>query len=144
MIVTCQVGLRGYLASRILAQKGYKVKNLDGGYKLYKSVSGKSKGMIGKINKLFARIEAKNFLKELLTMNEITVYTTNTCPYCHMVKNFLSEKGMLFKEVNVQQDPAAGQRLVETTGQMGVPQTNVNGQWVLGFDPSRIMSLIHE
>ncbi|MET1249020.1 glutaredoxin family protein [Sporolactobacillus sp. STCC-11] len=77
-------------------------------------------------------------------MNEITVYTTNTCPYCHMVKNFLSEKGLPFKEVNVQQDQAAGQRLVETTGQMGVPQTNVNGQWVLGFDPSRIMSLIHE
>ncbi|MET1249021.1 FAD-dependent oxidoreductase [Sporolactobacillus sp. STCC-11] len=38
LIVTCQVGLRGYLASRILAQKGYKVKNLDGGYKLYKSI----------------------------------------------------------------------------------------------------------
>ncbi|RYL88453.1 glutaredoxin family protein [Sporolactobacillus sp. Y61] len=77
-------------------------------------------------------------------MNEITVYTTNTCPFCHMVKNFLREKGLLFKEVNVQQDPAAGQRLVETTGQMGVPQTNVNGQWVLGFDPNRIMSLIHD
>lgn len=77
-------------------------------------------------------------------MNEITVYTTNTCPFCHMVKNFLREKGLFFKEVNVQQDPAAGQRLVETTGQMGVPQTNVNGQWVLGFDPNRIMSLIHD
>ncbi|WP_010631442.1 FAD-dependent oxidoreductase [Sporolactobacillus vineae] len=38
LIVTCQVGLRGYLASRILAQKGYRVKNLDGGYKLYKTV----------------------------------------------------------------------------------------------------------
>jgi NADPH-dependent 2,4-dienoyl-CoA reductase/sulfur reductase-like enzyme/rhodanese-related sulfurtransferase len=38
LIVTCQVGLRGYLAARILAQKGYSVKNLDGGYKLYKSV----------------------------------------------------------------------------------------------------------
>ncbi|RYL92304.1 hypothetical protein EWI07_09705 [Sporolactobacillus sp. THM7-4] len=38
LIVTCQVGLRGYLATRILAQNGYKVKNLDGGYKLYKTV----------------------------------------------------------------------------------------------------------
>jgi NADPH-dependent 2,4-dienoyl-CoA reductase/sulfur reductase-like enzyme/rhodanese-related sulfurtransferase len=38
LIVTCQVGLRGYLAARILTQKGYSVKNLDGGYKLYKSV----------------------------------------------------------------------------------------------------------
>lgn len=38
IIVTCQVGLRGYLAARILSQKGYKVKNLDGGYKLYSTV----------------------------------------------------------------------------------------------------------
>ncbi|SHJ93031.1 CoA-disulfide reductase [Tepidibacter formicigenes] len=38
--VTCQVGLRGYLAARILMQNGYKVKNLDGGYKTYSSVFG--------------------------------------------------------------------------------------------------------
>ncbi|MCQ2010254.1 MAG: glutaredoxin domain-containing protein [Sporolactobacillus sp.] len=76
-------------------------------------------------------------------MNEITVYTTNTCPYCHMVKNFLKQQGLPFKEINVQQDQIAGQRLVETTGQMGVPQTSVNGQWVLGFDPNRIMSFVH-
>ncbi|KLI01321.1 CoA-disulfide reductase, partial [Sporolactobacillus inulinus CASD] len=37
LIVSCRVGLRGYLAARILAQKGYSVKNLDGGYKLYSS-----------------------------------------------------------------------------------------------------------
>ncbi|GGL53954.1 glutaredoxin family protein [Sporolactobacillus putidus] len=76
-------------------------------------------------------------------MNEIIVYTTNTCPYCHMVKNFLKKQGLPFQEVNVQQNPAAGQRLVETTGQMGVPQINVNGQWVLGYDPDRIMGFVH-
>jgi len=38
--VTCQVGLRGYLATRILKENGYKVKNLDGGYKLYSAVFG--------------------------------------------------------------------------------------------------------
>lgn len=38
LYVTCQVGLRGYLASRILMENGFKVKNLDGGYKLYSSV----------------------------------------------------------------------------------------------------------
>jgi NADPH-dependent 2,4-dienoyl-CoA reductase/sulfur reductase-like enzyme/rhodanese-related sulfurtransferase len=38
LIVTCQVGLRGYLAARILAQNGYQVSNLDGGFKLYKAV----------------------------------------------------------------------------------------------------------
>jgi CoA-disulfide reductase len=36
--VTCQVGLRGYLAARILTENGFRAKNLDGGYKLYSSV----------------------------------------------------------------------------------------------------------
>jgi CoA-disulfide reductase len=38
--VSCQVGLRGYLASRILKNNGYKVKNVDGGWKTYSSVYG--------------------------------------------------------------------------------------------------------
>ncbi|MBP1917393.1 glutaredoxin-like YruB-family protein [Lederbergia galactosidilyticus] len=76
-------------------------------------------------------------------MNQITVYTTSTCPYCDMMKNFLKEKEIPFKEVNVQQDPIAANRLVQTTGQMGVPQTEINGQWVLGFDPNRVMQLLN-
>ncbi|MFS0820356.1 glutaredoxin family protein [Bacillus sp. 1P02SD] len=77
-------------------------------------------------------------------MNHITVYTTNTCPYCGMMKNFLNENGLPFKEVNVQKDPVAANRLVKTTGQMGVPQTEINGQWVLGFDPEKVMQLVKQ
>lgn len=75
-------------------------------------------------------------------MNQITVYTTNTCPYCVMMKNFLKEQGLSFKEVNVQRDPIAANRLVAATGQLGVPQTEINGQWVLGFDPEEVMRLV--
>ncbi|MDY0406471.1 glutaredoxin domain-containing protein [Virgibacillus sp. 179-BFC.A HS] len=75
-------------------------------------------------------------------MNQITVYTTTTCPYCVMMKDFLREKGLPFSEVNVQQDRAAADRLVKTTGEMGVPQTEINGQWVLGFDPEKVMQLV--
>ncbi|WP_194542016.1 CoA-disulfide reductase [Paenibacillus sp. JZ16] len=38
LYVTCQVGLRGYLAARILAEHGFRVKNLDGGWKTYAAV----------------------------------------------------------------------------------------------------------
>lgn len=71
-------------------------------------------------------------------MNEITVYTTTTCPYCVMLKNFLNSEGLAYKEVNVQLDQQAANKLVATTGQLGVPQTEINGQWVLGFDPESI------
>lgn len=75
-------------------------------------------------------------------MNQITVYTTNTCPYCTMLKNFLNTQGLPYKEVNVQMDQVAANKLVQTTGQLGVPQTEINGQWVLGLDPETIMSLV--
>ncbi len=75
-------------------------------------------------------------------MNDITVYTTTTCPYCVMVTDFLKEKNIEFKEVNVQSDPAIMQKIVDETGQMGVPQTDINGEWVLGFDPNKLTSLI--
>lgn len=75
-------------------------------------------------------------------MNDITVYTTTTCPYCVMVTDFLNEQKVDFKEVNVQSDPALMQKLVGETGQMGVPQTKVNGEWVLGFDPNKIKGLL--
>ncbi|MEJ9150849.1 glutaredoxin family protein [Bacillus smithii] len=74
-------------------------------------------------------------------MKKVTVYTTTTCPYCVMLKNFLREQGISFTEVNVQLDPAAARKLVATTGQIGVPQTKIDGQWVLGFDPETIMQL---
>lgn len=76
--------------------------------------------------------------------NQVTVYSTNTCPYCDMMKNFLDQQNIPYTNVDVQKDPIAAKRLVETTGQMGVPQTNVNGQWVLGFDPNRVMKLLQK
>lgn len=75
-------------------------------------------------------------------MAKATVYTTSTCPYCTILTGYLEEQGIEYEEVNVQVNPEAGQRLVATTGQMGVPQTEINGQWVIGFDPERIQQAL--
>lgn len=77
-------------------------------------------------------------------MNEITVYVTDTCPYCEMMKNYLTENNLPFKEINVEKDPIMANRLVNTTGEMGVPQTEINGQWVLGFDPEKVNELVKQ
>lgn len=74
----------------------------------------------------------------------VTVYTTSTCPYCDMVKKFLDEQNVSYKEVNIQNDPEAAKRLVETTGQLGVPQTEIDGKWIIGFDPNSIMEVIKQ
>ncbi len=72
----------------------------------------------------------------------ITVYTTSTCPYCTMVKNFLNDKNVSFTEVNLQLEPEKMEYVLQNTGQMGVPQTEINGKWVIGFDPQNIEALL--
>jgi glutaredoxin 3 len=72
-------------------------------------------------------------------MNSVTVYTTTRCPYCVMLKNFLADQHIPFKEVNVETAPGMMEYIVRQIGQMGVPQTEINGKWILGFDPQGIM-----
>jgi glutaredoxin 3 len=55
-----------------------------------------------------------------------------------MVKEYLSQKGIDFKEHDVSLDHIAAQELVNRTGQMGVPVTVVNGQTIIGFDRARL------
>lgn len=76
-------------------------------------------------------------------MNIVTVYTTTRCPYCVMLKNFLTQQNIPYKEVNVEENPEIMHQLVRTTGQMGVPQSQVNGKWVVGFDPNGIMTALN-
>lgn len=75
-------------------------------------------------------------------MATATVYVTSTCPYCTMMTNYLEQQNIPYKTINVQTDREAGQRLVQTTGQMGVPQTEINGKWILGFDPAGVQQAL--
>ena len=72
----------------------------------------------------------------------ITVYTTSTCPHCTTVKNHLKRKGISFREVKVDKDASAATELQRQTGQTGVPQTDINGTFVLGADIPKINKLI--
>lgn len=64
----------------------------------------------------------------------VKVYTTQTCPYCTMAKNFLKENGVEFVEKNVAIDRAAAVEMVEKSGQMGVPVLDINGEIIIGFN----------
>lgn len=77
-------------------------------------------------------------------MKQVTVYSSNRCVYCVMVKNFLTQQNVPFQEVNVDDQPDIVQRLIQTTGRMGVPQTDINGNWVVGYDPNSIMKALEE
>ncbi len=64
----------------------------------------------------------------------VTVYSTPTCPWCSVVKKFLKENNVEFQEVNVASDKKAAKEMVEKSGQMGVPVTDVDGEIIVGFN----------
>ncbi len=58
----------------------------------------------------------------------ITIFTTNTCAYCGMVKKWLSAKGMTYEEVNLDQNPERQKEAFELSGSLTVPVTVVTKQ----------------
>ena len=73
---------------------------------------------------------------------EIKVYSTPTCPYCRMVKDYLKVKGVTFVNYDVSQDKDALDEMVKLSGQMGVPVVVINGEVTVGFDKNKIDSLL--
>jgi glutaredoxin-like YruB-family protein len=72
----------------------------------------------------------------------VTVYTTPTCTWCNTIKTYLDESGIRYTEVDVASNPAKAEEMVRKSGQQGVPQTDINGQIVVGFDKKRINELL--
>ncbi|MBN2025311.1 MAG: glutaredoxin family protein [Actinobacteria bacterium] len=67
-------------------------------------------------------------------MGEIRLYSTPSCPYCRMAKDFLTEEGVQFTAVDVSEDERAAQEMVDKSGQMGVPVMELENVIIVGFD----------
>lgn len=70
--------------------------------------------------------------------DKIKVYSTPTCPWCKKLKEYLGEKGVKFDSIDVSVDQEAAQKMVEKSGQRGVPQMEINGKMIVGFDQAAI------
>jgi glutaredoxin-like YruB-family protein len=77
-------------------------------------------------------------------MKEIKIYSTPTCPYCKMAKEYLSSKNIPYQDLDVSVDKAALEEMVKLSGQMGVPVIVIDGEVVMGFDKTKIDALISE
>ncbi len=73
---------------------------------------------------------------------KVVVYTTPTCSWCNAVKRHFQAKGIKFSEVDVSVNQKAAEEMVRKSGQQGVPQTDINGQIVVGFDKTKINALL--
>lgn len=76
------------------------------------------------------------------TVKRVTVYSTPTCSWCNTLKAWLRRNNIPFTDMDVSRDEHAAQELVRRTGQQGVPQTDINGQVVVGFNEQRLKELL--
>ena len=75
-------------------------------------------------------------------MVNVTVYSTNNCPWCTVAKNFLKEKNIKFIEKNVQNNREYAQEMIKKSGQMGVPVIEIGSEIIIGFDQAKIKQLL--
>jgi glutaredoxin-like YruB-family protein len=73
---------------------------------------------------------------------KIIVFTQATCPPCHALKDYLTQKGIQYEERDVGRDPAAVQELVNTYKSRTTPTLVVDGEVIVGFDPERLDQLL--
>jgi len=72
----------------------------------------------------------------------VTVYSTPSCSWCNTLKNHLNINGIKYTDVDVSKDQKAAEAMVRKSGQQGVPQTDINGQIIVGFDKNKINALL--
>jgi glutaredoxin-like YruB-family protein len=68
----------------------------------------------------------------------VIVYSGPGCPACGTAKAYLRRRGVSFREVDIARDQHAAQRLVRRSGQMAVPQIDIDGHLIVGFDRAKI------
>ncbi len=71
-------------------------------------------------------------------MANVIVYSTQTCPYCHMVKDYLKEKEIEFEDIDVSQDQEKAKEMMSKSGQSGVPVLDIDGKIIVGFNREEI------
>ena len=72
----------------------------------------------------------------------VTIYSTPTCHFCHMAKEFFEKNNITFTNKDVTKDQEALKEMVEKTGQMGVPVIDIDGKLMVGFDKRTIKELL--
>lgn len=75
-------------------------------------------------------------------MKEIKVYSTPSCPYCRMAKEYLKSKGVEFQDIDVTQVREALREMIAISGQMGVPVIKIGDEVIIGFDKNKIDQLL--
>ncbi|MBI2673024.1 glutaredoxin family protein [Candidatus Woesearchaeota archaeon] len=70
--------------------------------------------------------------------NKVRVFSTPSCPYCKLTKEFLKENKINFEDIDVSANQKAANEMIKKSGQMGVPVIEINGKIIIGYDRDAI------
>lgn len=71
-------------------------------------------------------------------MKSVTIYSTPTCGYCNLAKEFFKENDVKYTEKDVASDETARKEMMDKTDQLGVPVIEIDGDLIVGFDRDKI------
>jgi glutaredoxin-like YruB-family protein len=76
-------------------------------------------------------------------MKKVEIYSTESCHFCHMAKEFFTENNIAFTDYNVGIDTARRSEMMEKSGQLGVPVIVIDDkEVVIGFDRKGLSNLL--
>ena len=75
-------------------------------------------------------------------MKQVSIYTTPTCTYCKMSKDFFKENNVAYQEYTVATDLEKRKEMIDKSGQMGVPVIFIDNEMIIGFDRAKLTNLL--
>jgi len=75
-------------------------------------------------------------------MKEVIIYSTPTCHFCQLAKQFFKDNNITYTEYDVLGDLEKRQEMMEKSGSLGVPVIVIGGEVIVGFDQPRVSSLL--
>ena len=75
-------------------------------------------------------------------MKKVTIYSTPTCHFCGLAKDFFKAHDVAYEEFNVGSDLAKRAEMIEKSGQMGVPVIVIDDEIVVGFNEPKISEML--
>ena len=72
----------------------------------------------------------------------VTVYGTESCPWCAKTREFLKKNKIKFKDIDVGKNTKAAQTMIKKSGQQGVPVTDINGEILVGYQEGKMKKLL--
>ncbi|MFH1201130.1 MAG: glutaredoxin domain-containing protein [bacterium] len=75
-------------------------------------------------------------------MQKVIIYSTPSCHFCHLAKDFFTANGIIYTEYNVANDSEKRREMIEKSGQMGVPVITIGEEIIVGFDKPKIVKLL--